>query len=57
MAGTIVHEHTHFDIYGGTRDHAYGQEPCKALASQDPDTAIANADSHEYFAENNPAQS
>jgi peptidyl-Lys metalloendopeptidase len=26
-----------------------------ALAISDPDAAITNADSHEYFAENNPA--
>ncbi|KAB5588440.1 Peptidyl-Lys metalloendopeptidase [Ceratobasidium theobromae] len=56
MAGTIVHEQTHFDINGGTRDHQYGQQGCKALASQRPDLAVMNADSHEYFAENNPAQ-
>ncbi|KAB5588437.1 Peptidyl-Lys metalloendopeptidase [Ceratobasidium theobromae] len=56
-AGTIVHEQTHFDEYGGTRDHAYGQHGCQELAQKDPNTAVMNADSHEYFAENNPFRS
>ncbi|KAB5587773.1 Deuterolysin M35 metalloprotease [Ceratobasidium theobromae] len=56
-AGTIVHEQTHFDEYGGTGDHAYGQRGCQELAQKDPNTAVMNADSHEYFAENNPFRS
>ncbi|KAG5646338.1 hypothetical protein DXG03_003661 [Asterophora parasitica] len=55
-AGTIVHEASHFTKNGGTRDYAYGQTNCKALATQYPDDAVRNADSHEYFAENNPVQ-
>ncbi|KAG8906552.1 hypothetical protein FRB99_006666 [Tulasnella sp. 403] len=53
-AGTIVHESSHFTVNGGTQDHVYGQDGCKNLANSDPDQAIFNADSHEYFAENNP---
>ena len=42
---------------GGTDDVVYGQDGAKDLAKSDPDQAITNADSHEYFAENNPALS
>jgi len=55
--GTLVHESSHFTRNGGTDDHAYGQAACKSLAQSDPATAVDNADSHEYFAENNPALS
>jgi peptidyl-Lys metalloendopeptidase len=54
-AGTIVHELSHFDQNGGTRDHAYGHTNAHALAGSNPDLATMNADSHEYFAENTPA--
>jgi len=53
-AGTIVHEGTHFVNIGGTDDYAYGQSGAKELAKNDPDRAIMNADSHEYFVENTP---
>ncbi|KDN49076.1 hypothetical protein RSAG8_02429, partial [Rhizoctonia solani AG-8 WAC10335] len=52
--GTIVHEGTHFVNIGSTDDHAYGQSGAKSLASGNPDQAVMNADSHEYFVENNP---
>ncbi|KAF8684497.1 peptidyl-Lys metalloendopeptidase [Rhizoctonia solani] len=52
--GTIVHEGTHFVNIGGTDDYAYGQSGAKNLSSTDPDRAVMNADSHEYFVENNP---
>jgi peptidyl-Lys metalloendopeptidase len=55
-AGTLVHETSHFTVVAGTKDNAYGQTACKSLAKSSPTKAIANADSHEYFAENNPAQ-
>ena len=48
---------SHFTANGGTQDYAYGQSACKSLAQSDPDRAVMNADSHEYFAENNPALS
>ncbi|QRV92784.1 peptidyl-Lys metalloendopeptidase [Ceratobasidium sp. AG-Ba] len=56
-AGTIVHENSHFTVNGGTDDHVYGQSAAKSLAKSNPTQAIDNADNHEYFAENNPAQS
>jgi len=54
QAGTIIHESSHFNVNGGTRDHAYGQAAARALARSSPNTAVLNADSHEYFAENTP---
>lgn len=55
-AGTLVHEMSHFTVVAGTGDYAYGQTAAKRLAQQNPKRAIQNADSHEYFAENTPAQ-
>lgn len=54
QAGTLIHEMSHFDVVAGTDDVVYGQTSAKNLAISDPDKAITNADSHEYFAENNP---
>jgi peptidyl-Lys metalloendopeptidase len=54
--GTLVHEMSHFTVVAGTDDWAYGQTAAKALAISDPAKALDNADSHEYFAENTPAQ-
>ncbi|TFK66685.1 deuterolysin M35 metalloprotease [Pluteus cervinus] len=56
-AGTIIHESSHFIVNGGTDDYVYGQTKCRALAKSDPSSAVMNADSHEYFAENNPSES
>lgn len=55
-AGTLVHEMSHFNIVASTDDWAYGQSACRSLANQNPKKAVDNADSHEYFAENTPAQ-
>ena len=55
-AGTLVHEMSHFNVTASTDDHVYGQAGAKSLAISDPAAAIDNADSHEYFAENNPHQ-
>lgn len=55
-AGTIVHEMSHFTVNGGTDDHVYGQTGAKSLANSNPKKAVDNADSHEYFSENTPAQ-
>ncbi len=52
--GTLVHETSHFTVTAGTQDNAYGQSACKSLAKSSPTQALNNADSHEYFAENNP---
>lgn len=53
-AGTFVHEMSHFNVVAGTKDHVYGQNNARNLARSNPATAINNADSHEYFAENTP---
>ncbi|MDY7230557.1 M35 family metallo-endopeptidase [Hyalangium rubrum] len=55
-AGTLVHEMSHFNVVAATDDHAYGQSAAKSLATSNPTRALDNADSHEYFAENTPAQ-
>jgi len=54
-AGTLIHEMSHFAVVAGTQDNAYGQSAAAALAVSNPTNALNNADSHEYFAENNPA--
>lgn len=54
-AGTLIHEMSHFDVVAGTDDVVYGQSGAMNLASTDPNLAITNADSHEYFAENTPS--
>jgi peptidyl-Lys metalloendopeptidase len=52
--GTLVHEISHFTVVAGTDDWAYGRAAAGALARSDPDRAVDNADSHEYFGENDP---
>ena len=47
--GTVIHEISH--EVASTDDHVYGQTSCQTLASNDPDRAIDNADSYEYFVE------
>jgi peptidyl-Lys metalloendopeptidase len=54
-AGTIIHETSHFTVVAGTDDWAYGKTAAANLAISDPNKAVDNADSHEYFAENTPA--
>ncbi|KAF9459386.1 deuterolysin M35 metalloprotease [Collybia nuda] len=54
QAGTLVHEGTHFLATAGTKDFALGQPACQALALANPNQAVNNADSYEYFAENTP---
>jgi peptidyl-Lys metalloendopeptidase len=56
QAGTLIHEMSHFTVVAGTDDLADGQTAAEALATSDPDSAIRNADSHGYFAENSPFQ-
>ncbi|CAE6402562.1 unnamed protein product [Rhizoctonia solani] len=48
-AGTLVHENSHFIVNGGTDDRIYGQEGSQSLAYYYPESAVANADSHEYL--------
>ncbi len=47
-AGTVLHEHSHASAY--TDDITYGQANCRHLAVNNPDKAVQNADSHEYYA-------
>jgi peptidyl-Lys metalloendopeptidase len=54
--GTLIHETSHFTVVAGTDDWVYGQSGAKSMALTDPAKALDNADTHEYFAENNPAQ-
>jgi peptidyl-Lys metalloendopeptidase len=53
-AGTLIHEMSHFNVVAATDDVVYGQAGARNLADTNPDLAITNADSHEYFAENTP---
>ena len=55
QAGTLVHEMSHFDV-GADRRPRVRPERCPSLAQSSPAQALDNADSHEYFAENTPAQ-
>ena len=49
--GAIIHEVTHFFLTGNTDDVRYGRDDCLKLAVDDPDSALKNADSYEYFIE------
>jgi len=51
QAGTLLHELSHFNNIGGTGDHAYGTTACRNLAISNPNSAVNNADSYEYFGE------
>ena len=53
--GTLVHEMSHFTVTAGTDDWVYGQSGAASMAISDPNKAVDNADSHEYFGENTPA--
>jgi len=54
QAGTLIHEMSHFDVVAATDDYVYGQTGAMELAITNPENAVNNADSHEYFAENTP---
>jgi len=56
QGGALVHEMSHFNVVASTDDWAYGQGGAQNLAITDPNKALFNADTHEYFAENNPYQ-
>lgn len=56
QAGTLIHEMSHFNVVASTDDYVYGQTGAKSLAITNPAQAIDNADNHEYFSENTPAQ-
>ena len=50
-AGTIVHEITHFNVVANTDDNCYARDVCSEMAQNDPLSALKNADSYQYFAE------
>jgi len=50
-AGTLIHELSHFNNVGATRDYAYGTTAARNLAINNPEQARANADNYEYFCE------
>jgi len=52
--GTLIHELSHFTAVAGTKDIRYGADPDRQLAINSPAGAVANADSHEFFAESCP---
>lgn len=54
--GTLLHELSHFHVVADTDDTVYGQIGAASLARSDPQRAINNADSYEYFGENSPPQ-
>jgi peptidyl-Lys metalloendopeptidase len=49
QAGTIVHEHSHTS--SATGDHAYGVDDCAQLAKDNPDLAVDNGDSYQFYSE------
>lgn len=49
--GTIIHELSHFEQTANTDDLCYSRGDCMAMARTDPNGALRNADSFQYFAE------
>ena len=55
--GTLLHEMSHFALGPATDDECYGSVgigTCIDLALNDPDAAVRNADSYQYFVETSP---
>ena len=50
-AGTIIHEVSHFTQIAGTDDHCYSRGVCADMARTDVRSAVRNADSFQYYAE------
>ena len=48
---------SHFTTNSVMNDYVYGQDTVQSLVKSNPSEAVMNANSHEYFAENNPTQS
>ena len=49
--GTIIHELSHFEQTANTDDLCYSRSDCMAMARSDPNGALRNADTYQYFAE------
>jgi len=52
--GTLSHEMSHFNDIAATQDYQYGVSGCLEFAKSNPNQAVKNADSHEYFQESKP---
>lgn len=50
-AGTIIHEISHFKVVADTEDNCYARDVCADMAQTDQVSALNNADSYQYFAE------
>lgn len=51
MAGTMVHELSHFDNVAATDDNIYTRGRSIEMARETPGLAVRNADSYQYFVE------
>lgn len=49
QVGTLLHELTH--LVANTNDYTYGREDARKRADGNPNDAVVNADSYEYFME------
>lgn len=49
--GTIIHELSHFRETANTDDLCYSRTECMEMARRDPNGALRNADTYQYFAE------
>ena len=49
--GTMIHEISHFLRVAGTDDFWYSRTTCQENARTDPRSAVRNADTYQYFAE------
>ncbi|KAM5544051.1 hypothetical protein V8D89_002237 [Ganoderma adspersum] len=53
QAGELINAASMFDANGGCQTYASGPDDAHSLAQSNPDQAVMNADSHQYFAEDN----
>lgn len=51
-AGTLVHEASHFENIGRTKDHVREYERCHEVAQTHPAVAVNNANNYKWYSEN-----
>lgn len=51
IEGTVIHEVSHFDQTARTEDYCYSRTECEHMATRDSVSALRNADSLQYYAE------
>lgn len=51
QTGTIIHELSHFRIVARTDDNCYARTVCSRMAQRNSVSAVHNADSYQYYAE------